>query len=115
MVASSGTTAAIVVDDVVMKFGKTVALDGLSFSGDEGKVLGVLGPNGAGKTTAVRILSTLLRPDSGRASVFGVDVARDPYGVRQLIGLTGQYAPGDAFPTGGGTLARVARGFRLGR
>lgn len=115
MAASSGTTAAIVVDDVVMKFGKTVALDGLSFSGDEGKVLGVLGPNGAGKTTAVRILSTLLRSDSGRASVCGVDVARDPYGVRQLIGLTGQYAAVDEFLTGWENLEMVARLFRLSR
>ncbi|MGH3430464.1 MAG: ATP-binding cassette domain-containing protein [Mycobacteriales bacterium] len=98
-----------------MKFGKTTALDGLTFSGGEGQVLGVLGPNGAGKTTAVRILSTLLRPDSGHASVCGVDVMRDPYGVRRLIGLTGQYAAVDEFLTGWENLEMMARLFRVGR
>lgn len=115
MPAASQSGAAIVVEDVVKRFGKTHALDGLSFSGEEGRVLGVLGPNGAGKTTAVRILSTLLRPDSGRVSVCGVDAASDPYGVRRLIGLTGQYAAVDEFLTGWENLEMVARLFRVGR
>ncbi len=114
MSTSSGEPA-IVVEDVVLKYGKTVALNGLSFSGEEGRVLGMLGPNGAGKTTAVRILSTLLRTDSGYASVCGVDVVRDPYGVRRLIGLTGQYAAVDEFLTGWENLEMVARLFRLSR
>src|ERR1035437_8509798 len=63
--------------------------------GRQGRVLGVLGPNGAGKTTAVRILGTLLKPDGGQASVCGYDVLRDAHQVRQLIGLTGQYASVD--------------------
>ncbi len=115
MSTSRVNSAAIVVEDVVMKYGKTIALDGVSFSGAEGRVLGVLGPNGAGKTTAVRILSTLLQADSGHASVCGVDVARDPYGVRRLIGLTGQYAAVDEFLTGWENLEMVARLFRLSR
>jgi oleandomycin transport system ATP-binding protein len=80
---------------LVKRFGKTTALAGVDLVARRGRVLGVLGPNGAGKTTAVRILATLLRPDAGQASVFGYDVLRDAYQVRQLIGLTGQYASVD--------------------
>ena len=76
-------------------FGRTRVLDGIGFTAAEGTVLGLLGPNGAGKTTAVRILCTLLRPDSGRAAVGGHDVVREPQRVRSLIGLTGQYAAVD--------------------
>jgi ABC-2 type transport system ATP-binding protein len=108
-------TNAIVVEGLVKHFGKTMALDGLSFGCPEGSVLGVLGPNGAGKTTAVRILSTLLRPDSGRAEVFGIDVLQQPVRVREQIGLTGQYAAVDEFLTGWENLEMVGRLFRMGR
>ncbi|MDQ6874341.1 MAG: ATP-binding cassette domain-containing protein [Actinomycetota bacterium] len=104
---------AILVEALVKRFGKTTALDGLSLTVREGTILGVLGPNGAGKTTAVRILATLLRADSGRAEVFGVDVARDPATVRTLIGLTGQYAAVDEYLTGRENLEMVGRLFRL--
>ncbi len=80
---------------LVKRFGKTAALDGVDLVARQGRVLGVLGPSGAGKTTAVRILATLLRPDDGQASVCGYDVLRDAHQVRQLIGLTGQYASVD--------------------
>ena len=76
------------------------ALDGLDLAVPEGTVLGLLGPNGAGKTTAVRILTTLLTADEGEATVAGVDVRRDPAGVRRLIGLSGQYAAVDEHLTG---------------
>lgn len=82
------------------RFGKTLALDGVDIAVPRGTVLGVLGPNGAGKTTAVRILATLVKPDEGRASVCGYDVVTDAVQVRQLIGLTGQYASVDEELTG---------------
>ena len=72
--------------------GEVKALDDLSLDVEEGTVLSVLGPNGAGKTTTVRILATLLKPDSGNASVAGIDVIKNPDKVRELIGLSGQYA-----------------------
>jgi ABC-2 type transport system ATP-binding protein len=87
--------AAIRADDLVKRFGDVVALAGVSFEVPVGKVLGLLGPNGAGKTTAVRVLTTLLVPDSGRASVLGIDVTKDPHRVRGMIGLAGQYAAVD--------------------
>jgi ABC-2 type transport system ATP-binding protein len=108
-------TDAIVVEGLVKHFGKVMALDGLSISCPEGSVLGVLGPNGAGKTTAVRILSTLLIPDAGRAEVFGVDVVKHPVRVREVIGLTGQYAAVDEFLTGWENLEMVGRLFRMSR
>jgi oleandomycin transport system ATP-binding protein len=86
---------AIEATGLVKRFGKTTALDGVHLVARQGRVLGVLGPNGAGKTTAVRILATLLRPDGGQASVCGYDVLRDAHQVRQLVGLTGQYASAD--------------------
>jgi oleandomycin transport system ATP-binding protein len=82
------------------RFGDTQALDGVDFAVLQGTVHGVLGPNGAGKTTAVRILATLLEADSGSARVAGHDVAREPARVRELIGLTGQYASVDELLTG---------------
>ena len=82
------------------RFGTTQALDGVDLAAREGTVLGVLGPNGAGKTTAVRILATLLKADSGRATVGGFDVATQPHKVRQTVGLTGQYASVDEDLTG---------------
>jgi len=94
---------------LVKRFGKTTALDGVDLVARPGRVLGVLGPNGAGKTTAVRILATLLRPDGGRASVCGYDVLRDAHQVRQLIGLTGQYAAVDEGLSGTNNLIMIGR------
>ena len=90
----------IEVEDVRKQFGEVVALDGVSFAVEPGTVLGLLGPNGAGKTTAVRILTTILPPSSGRASVLGIDVAEHPQSVRLRIGLAGQYAAVDEVLTG---------------
>ncbi len=94
------TQFAIEAEGLTKRFGKTQALAGIDLTAREGTVLGVLGPNGAGKTTAVRILATLLQADSGRATVGGIDVARDPQRVREIIGLTGQYASVDEDLTG---------------
>ncbi|MGF0116548.1 ATP-binding cassette domain-containing protein [Promicromonospora sp. Marseille-Q5078] len=89
------TTTAIEAEGLVKIFGDNRAVDGVDLRVATGTVYGVLGPNGAGKTTTIRMLATLLRPDAGRASVFGHDVAREPFVVRQLIGVTGQYASVD--------------------
>ena len=105
----------IVVEGLVKRFGETTALAGVDLTVAEGTVLGLLGPNGAGKTTVVRILSTLLRPDGGRAEVAGVDVVRDPDAVRSAIGLTGQYAAVDEYLTGAENLEMVGRLYRLSR
>ncbi len=94
---------------LVKRFGKTTALAGVDLVAREGRVLGVLGPNGAGKTTAVRILATLLRPDEGQARVCGYDVLRNAYQVRQLIGLTGQYASVDEGLSGTNNLIMIGR------
>ena len=85
---------------LVKKYGDVVALDGLDLTVPEGTVYGLLGPNGAGKTTTVRILTTLLKPDSGTATVDGLDVVRKANAVRRIIGLTGQYAAVDEYLTG---------------
>jgi ABC-2 type transport system ATP-binding protein len=85
---------------LVKKYGDVVALDGLDLSVPEGTVYALLGPNGAGKTTAVRILTTLLLPDAGTATVDGLDVVKKPNAVRRIIGLTGQYAAVDEYLTG---------------
>jgi ABC-2 type transport system ATP-binding protein len=95
--------------------GEVVALDGLSLDVEEGTVLGVLGPNGAGKTTTVRILATLLKPDSGHATVAGIDVIKHPDKVRELIGLSGQYAAVDETLTGWDNLVMFGRLYHLGR
>ena len=89
------TDAAIVAVDLAKHYGPVVALDGVSLEVPAGTVLGLLGPNGAGKTTTVRILTTLLKPDRGQASVLGLDVALEPQRVRASIGLAGQYAAVD--------------------
>src|SRR2546430_16878958 len=91
---------ALRVEAVVKRSGATVALDGAGLEVPAGMVFGLLGPNGAGKTTLVRILAALLTPDAGRAEVFGHDVAGEPAAVRELTGLTGQFA------AGGGALDR---------
>src|SRR3954453_8854740 len=106
-------TDAIVVEGLVKRFGDTTAPDGVSRPGAEGSVLGLLGPNGAGKTTVVRILSTLLTADAGRAEVVGLDVVRQADQVRAAIGLTGQYAAVDEYLTGCENLEMVGRLYRL--
>ena len=90
--AESPPETAVLFADVRKSFGDVHALQGVSFTAARGSVLGILGPNGAGKTTTVKILSTLLRPDSGTAEVAGHDVLSDPAGVRRSIMMTGQYA-----------------------
>ncbi len=95
------------------RFGDTQALDGLNLSVDAGEVLAVLGPNGAGKTTAVRVLTTLVRPDAGTATIDGIDVLADPGRVRSRIGLTGQYAAVDERLTARENLELVGRFFRM--
>ncbi len=100
---------AILAEDLVKSFGAVEALKGVSFEVPTGTVLGLLGPNGAGKTTAVRILTTLLRPDRGRAQVLGIDVAANPFAIRASIGLAGQSAAVDENLTGRENLRLVGR------
>ena len=106
---------AVRVEGVVKRFGATLALDGAGLEVPAGMVFGLLGPNGAGKTTLVRILATLLSPDAGRAEVFGRDVAGEPAAVRELIGLTGQFAAVDELLTGRENLEMFGRLFKLSR
>jgi oleandomycin transport system ATP-binding protein len=101
--------SAIEAEGLVKTFGSVRALDGIDMVAGEGTVFGLLGPNGAGKTTAIRVLSTLLRPDAGRAFVGGHDVAREPEQVRRLIGLTGQYAAVDELLSGKENLYMIGR------
>src|SRR5262245_14847659 len=103
------TDTAVRADALVKTFGSTRALDGIDLEIPTVTVLGLLGPNGAGKTTAVRILTTLLRPDSGRAWVAGHDVLAEPDKVRRSIGLSGQYAAVDENLTGFENLYMVGR------
>jgi ABC-2 type transport system ATP-binding protein len=102
---------AVVADQVSKTYKKSdvPALDGVSMSIERGKVYGLLGPNGAGKTTLIRVLATLLKPDSGTATVEGIDVVRDPIAVRTRIGLGGQYAAVDEFLTGRENVVMVGR------
>ncbi len=95
MTTSSTRTPAVRAEGLVKTFGANRAVDGVDLVVEAGTVYGVLGPNGAGKTTTISMLTTLLRPDGGRAEIFGHDVAREPHVVRQLIGLTGQFASVD--------------------
>ena len=104
---------AIVVEDVHKSFGAVHALSGIDFVVERGKVLGLLGPNGAGKTTAVKILTTLLRPDRGRALVEGRDVGRSPAAVRDVIGLAGQAAAIQEELTGRENLEIMGRLYHL--
>jgi oleandomycin transport system ATP-binding protein len=102
-------TYSIIAEGLVKRFGETVALDGIDLAVSTGTVFGLLGPNGAGKTTAVRILATLLRPDGGHAAVCGHDVVDHAHQVRQLTGLTGQYASVDETLTGLENLILIGR------
>src|SRR5437764_12036461 len=103
----SNGDAAIVVEGLVKRFGDVLALDGIDLRVPAGTVLGLLGPNGAGKTTAVRILTTIIPPDAGRATILGLDVTRRPKAVRSVIGLAGQYAAVDGNLTGRENLRMV--------
>ncbi|RMI42882.1 ATP-binding cassette domain-containing protein [Streptomyces triticirhizae] len=105
--------AAIYAEGLVKTFGDVRALDGVDIEVPEGSVLGLLGPNGAGKTTAVRVLTTLLRPDSGRAEVAGIDVTTHPGLVRRSIGLSGQFAAVDDYLTGRENLQMVGQLYQL--
>jgi ABC-2 type transport system ATP-binding protein len=102
-------TNAIETIGLVKSFGPTRALDDLNLTIRGGSVYGLLGPNGAGKTTAIRVLTTLLKPSSGKALVLGLDVARDAAGVRRKVSLTGQYASVDEDLTGHENLVLVSR------
>jgi oleandomycin transport system ATP-binding protein len=106
---------AILAEGLVKRYGETTALDGVDLAVRTGTVLGLLGPNGAGKTTAVRVLATLLAPDAGHARVAGFDVQEDAHKVRQLIGLTGQYASVDEGLNGTENLLLIGRLLGLSR
>ena len=108
-------TDAVIAEGLVKTYGSVRALDGLDLAVAEGSVLALLGPNGAGKTTCVRVLTTLLQPDSGRAEVAGIDVLRRPRDVRERIGLSGQYAAVDEYLTGYENLDMIGRLYHLGR
>jgi daunorubicin resistance ABC transporter ATP-binding subunit len=103
------TDTAILVEGLVKRFGEVVALDGVDFQVPTGTVFGLLGPNGAGKTTAVRVLTTILRPDAGRAAIMGYDVVRQASEVRRRIGLAGQYAAVDPNLTGRENLRLIGK------
>jgi ABC-2 type transport system ATP-binding protein len=104
---------AIFAEGLVKTFKDVRALDGVDLNVAEGTVLGLLGPNGAGKTTAVRVLTTLLKPDSGRAVVAGIDVLKHPNEVRRCIGLSGQFAAVDDYLTGRENLQMVGELYQL--
>ena len=106
---------AIKVSNLTKHFGQVKALNGIDFEVEKGTVLGLLGPNGSGKTTTVRILATLLKPDSGSAKVGGFDVVSENDEVRSIIGLTGQYAAVDEYLTGRENLELFGRLFHLSK
>jgi ABC-2 type transport system ATP-binding protein len=104
---------AIYAEGLVKTFKEVRALDGVDLDVPEGTVLGLLGPNGAGKTTAVRVLTTLLQPDSGKAVVAGIDVLKNPNEVRRCIGLSGQFAAVDDYLTGRENLQMVGQLYQI--
>jgi ABC-2 type transport system ATP-binding protein len=107
--------AAIRVENLTKRFGDLIALDDVTMVAERGKVLGLLGPNGAGKTTLVRIVTTLLQPDSGSAWINGIDVVNDPQRARMSFGLAGQYPAVDENLTGFENLEMVGRLYHLSR
>jgi ABC-2 type transport system ATP-binding protein len=107
--------AAVEVEDVTKRFTSTLALNDVSFTIEHGKVLALLGPNGAGKTTLIRVLTTLLKADSGHARVLGLDVQKDARTLRSLIGLAGQYATVDELLTGRENLELIGLLYHLDR
>jgi ABC-2 type transport system ATP-binding protein len=111
--AGRAAPAMIEVEGVSKSFGAVTALDGVDLAVPAGTVEGLLGPNGAGKTTLIRVLATLLAPDSGRARIAGVDLMEDPHTVRTIIGLAGQYAAVDESLSGRENLLMVGRLYRL--
>ncbi|MET8813068.1 ATP-binding cassette domain-containing protein [Streptomyces sp. NPDC004549] len=113
--SSDGRRVTVSVRGLVKHYGETKALDGVDLDVREGTVMGVLGPNGAGKTTLVRILSTLITPDTGAAMVAGYDVVRQPRQLRRVIGLTGQYASVDEKLPGWENLYMIGRLLDLSR
>jgi len=106
---------AIIAEGLVKTYGKVRALDGLDIDVEEGTVLGLLGPNGAGKTTAVRVLTTLLKPDAGRVTIAGLDALAHPDDVRRIIGVSGQYAAVDEYLTGRENLIMFGELYQLPR
>src|SRR5438477_7688697 len=115
MVVEPDSTPAVQVERVVKRFGATTALAGVDLEVTEGTVFALLGPNGAGKTTLVRVLATLLEPDAGRAQVFGRDVVQDAVAVREMLGLTGQFAAVDEILSGRENLLMFGRLFGLSK
>jgi len=109
------SSPAVYAEGLTKNYGQTKALQGIDLSIESGTILGVLGPNGAGKSTAVRILSTLTKPDAGHAAVAGFDVVKHPQEVRRRIGLTGQYATLDELLNGRENLEMIGRLYHLSR
>lgn len=107
------TTPIVHAKGLVKHFGDIKALDGVDIEFEPGIIYGLLGPNGAGKTTLIRVLTTLMRPDSGTATVAGVDVLRDPVGARTRLGLAGQSAAVDGYLTGRENVEMVGRLYHL--
>src|SRR5438270_13716977 len=103
------TDRAVHAEGLVKNYGRVRALDGLNLHVDEGSLLALLGPNGAGKTTAVRIFTTLLKPDAGSAQVAGFDVLKEPDRIKAHIGLAGQTVAIDEFMTGQENLEMIGR------
>jgi oleandomycin transport system ATP-binding protein len=106
---TTGTAGAVVARGLTKRFGATTAVDGVDLTIPGGSVFGLLGPNGAGKTTVVSMLATLIEPDAGQATVLGYDVTAQAHQVRQLIGLTGQYASLDETLSGTENLVLIGR------
>lgn len=113
--AQPGATSAVKIRGLSKTFGDYTAVGGIDLDIRSGEIFGVLGPNGAGKTTMINMLATLLTIDGGRAEIFGIDVAGEPHKIRQLIGVTGQYASVDEKLSGRENLQLIARLQGLGR